>query len=439
MKTPIVDFVRHYIKKDTQRCHMPGHKGRALLGCEPWDITEFDGADDLYHARGIIKESEDNASTLFGCDTFFAAEGSSQCIRAMLFLALRHAASLGKKARIVAARNAHAVFVGTAALLDIDVEWVCDETSYLSCCVKPTDIEAAIKRCAPTAVYLTSPDYLGHIADVKAIAAICRRYGVLLIVDNAHGAYLKFLQPSQHPVDLGADICCDSAHKTLPSLTGGAYLHIAQSAPPLFHQQAKQALSMFGTTSPSYLILQSLDLVNAYLADGYAEKLAAFIVEVDAVKQALVESGYALVGDEPLKIGICAPPFGYHGHELAAALAERNVICEFYDPDFVVLMLTPENGALDLVKNALLDIPKRSPLVSCPPRPRLARCVMRPHQALLCDSETVRVQDAVGRVLAAVTVSCPPAVPVVICGDEIDVQAVEAFRYYGIDTCDVIK
>ncbi len=439
MKTPIVDFVSRYCASDAQRCHMPGHKGQSLLGCEPRDITEIDGADDLYHADGIIRESEENASALFGCDTLFATEGSSQCIRAMLFLILRYAVSLGKRPCIVAARNAHAVFVGTAALLDIDVEWVCDEQSYLSCCVKPTDIENAIKRYSPTAVYLTSPDYLGNIADVKAIADVCRRHGVLLIVDNAHGAYLKFLQPSQHPIDLGADICCDSAHKTLPSLTGGAYLHIAETAPPAFHKQPKQALAMFGTTSPSYLILQSLDAVNAYLDDGYAVRLAAFIDEVDALKRALTEHGYTLVGDEPLKVSIRAPSFGYRGDELSAALTERGVVCEFYDPDFVVLMLTPEIDTLEPVKSALLGIPGRTPFVSCPPRPHLAKRVMRSHEALFCDSETVSVDNAKGRVLAAVTVSCPPAVPVVMCGDEIDEQAIIAFRYYGIDTCDVVK
>lgn len=100
---------------------------------------------------------------------------------------------------------------------------------------------------------------------MAALAAVCRRAGVLLAVDNAHGAYLKFLSPSRHPMDLGADLCCDSAHKTLPVVTGGAYLHIAHQAPELLHRQAKASMGLWGSSSPSYLILQSLDAANELL------------------------------------------------------------------------------------------------------------------------------------------------------------------------------
>lgn len=113
--------------------------------------------------------------------------------------------------------------------------------SYHRCAVTPEAVKAALSACRakPAAVYLTSPDYLGNILDIKGIAEICHKAGVPLAVDNAHGAYLKFLPESLHPIDLGADICCDSAHKTLPVITGGAYLHISNSAPPLFAEQAK--------------------------------------------------------------------------------------------------------------------------------------------------------------------------------------------------------
>jgi arginine/lysine/ornithine decarboxylase len=116
--------------------------------------------------------------------------------------------------------------------------------------------------------------------DIKSISAICKKHGVLLIVDNAHGAYLEFLSEPMHPIKLGADICCDSAHKTLPVLTGGAYLHISPESAKLFADKAKKSLALFGSTSPSYLILQSLDAANKYIADGYREKLAEFIKAV---------------------------------------------------------------------------------------------------------------------------------------------------------------
>ena len=259
ISTPICDFVRRYADEERVRLHMPGHKGKPRLGCEGLDITEIPGADDLYHPRGIIAESEENASRLFGFPTFYSTEGSSLCIRAMLFLALA-----GKKnRRVLAGRNAHKTFLHTAVLLDFEISWLWPEGERRleSCPISAGQVERAILAEAepPAAVYLTSPDYLGNTLDITSISAVCRRYGVLLLVDNAHGAYLKFL--SRHPMDLGADMCCDSAHKTLPVLTGGAYLHVTKE----FAGGVKDAMALFGSTSPSYLILQSLDMANRFL------------------------------------------------------------------------------------------------------------------------------------------------------------------------------
>ena len=261
MNTPICDFVRGYAESGILRTHMPGHKGRSLLGMEHLDITECEGADCLYGADGIIRESQGNAEKLFGARTVYSAEGCSQCIRAMLYLAVLHAKKEGKRPLIAAARNVHKTFLTAAALLDFDVLWLYPRKtdSYLSCRLDAADLDAALSGLdeKPTAVYLTSPDYLGNVAPISEMAEICHRHGSLLLVDCAHGAYLRFLQPSQYPVDLGADLCCSSAHKTLPVLTGGAYLHISDAAPSIFREQADSAMMMFCSTSPSYLILQS--------------------------------------------------------------------------------------------------------------------------------------------------------------------------------------
>ncbi len=443
MNTPICDFVNSYSDKNSIRAHMPGHKGEKLLGFEHLDITEIKGADSLFEADSIIRESEENAGALFGCDTFFSAEGSSLCIRAMLYLSLLYAKKEGKAPLILAGRNAHKTFLSSLALLDLDVQWLYKEnSSYLSCDIDAEILEKELSsmKIKPAAVYLTSPDYLGNVLDIKEISKVCKKYDVLLLMDNAHGAYLKFLEESRHPVDLGADMCCDSAHKTLPVLTGGAYLHISKNADSMLSQKAKTALSLFASTSPSYLILQSLDKCNEYLDNGYKERLSAFIEKVSVLKEKLKNNGYTLRGDEPLKITISAKPYGYTGFELAEKLREKNIECEFSDPDFLVLMLSPSMNECDLleIECALLGIEKREEISDTPPLFIKPEKVMSVREAMLSLSKTVDVRDSVGKVLATSNVSCPPAVPIVVSGERISESALSVFSYYGIEECEIV-
>jgi arginine/lysine/ornithine decarboxylase len=537
MKTPIYDFVKRYMDLRPARFHMPGHKGRGPLGCEALDLTEIPGADSLYEASGIIAESEANASARFGCPSFYSTEGSSQCIRAMLLLAKQatgnrqqatgdegcglprqcahwRAMTQGRpRFRVLAARNVHSAFLTAAALLDLDVAWLPPaDGSYLSAAVTPEALDAALAETGAGAVYLTCPDYLGKLPDLGPLAAVCHARNALLLVDNAHGAYLRFLSPSRHPMDLGADLCCDSAHKTLPVLTGGAYLHVSErllsagretrplqpgsEAFPLrgrWHPASpasrmtdevsspvspREALALFGSTSPSYLILQSLDLANPYL-ETLPERLAVFLPRVEALKARLTAAGWRLTGDEPLKLtlhlvgtSIACPqplpkafPLGGRwpagpdegridadrgpGAALAAFLEEKGVFCEFADPEHLVFLLSPENPPEDLerLEQALNAFPRAASLHGRTgteelPQPAAATalpervCSIR--EAMLAPAVTVPAGESLGRVLARPGVSCPPAVPILMPGERIDAAALAAFARYGVETVRVL-
>lgn len=442
MNTPIFDFVQGCAAGGALRLHMPGHKGFPALGPEALDITEIPGADVLYHASGVIAESEKNAAALFGsAKTLYSAEGSSLCIRAMLYLALQYAHLTGKKPLIAAGRNAHSVFLSGCALLGLEVSWLYgEEDSRLSCRVSPEELEAVLEREKPAAVYLTSPDYLGVCAEISALAALCRRHGALLLVDNAHGAYLKFLAPSRHPLDLGADLCCDSAHKTLPVLTGGAYLHLSKSCPAGLLPAAEAAMRLFASTSPSYLILQSLDLCNAALAGDFPARLAERAAQLDALKAALAAEGWTLCGDEPMKLTLRPKSRGYTGEALAAALAEAGIVCEFADPDFCVCMVSPANTAAELAAlgRALAALPAKEAIPGGPPPLGKPERVLSPRGAMLAPFETLPAAQSLGRVLAAPNVSCPPAVPILVCGERVDERALALFRYYGLERLDLV-
>ena len=446
MDTPILDFLKGYQLEGMARLHMPGHKGRGPLGVEGLDLTEIKGADSLYEADGIIAQSEENAARLFGSRrTFYSTEGSSQCIRAMLALALENRPA-GTAPIVLAARNVHKAFLYAAALLDLEVAWLWPEggsRSVCSCPITAAGLEKALTdmETLPMAVYITSPDYLGGTADIAALAAVAHRHGCLLLVDSAHGAYLHFLEKPCHPMDLGADLCCDSAHKTLPVLTGGAYLHISKTAPEGIEEGGKEALALFGSTSPSYLTLASLDACNAWLAGEGPTHIREAVQGVERLKKTLAAQGWKLWGEEPMKLTIRTSDSGWTGTELADLLRVGGVECEYADPDHVVLMVSGNTTGEELGRVAGAQGTAKPRAAEPRPVPALPReeKALSIRVALLGRKEAVAVESALGRVLAAPSVSCPPAVPILVCGERVTPEAVDAFRYYGMERLQVVK
>lgn len=468
MTTPIVDFVRRYAQSGTSRLHMPGHKGQSLLGFEPWDITEIKGADELYGADGIIAQSEANATRLFGTvHTYYSTEGSSQCIRAMLCLALQAAPAAGQRPVLLAARNAHKALLYAAALLDFDIQWLWpapqDAGALCSCPVSAAKLTGALQGLAqqgkrPFGVYITSPDYLGGVQDIAALTEVCKDFGVPLLVDNAHGAYLRFLpQGGQHPIALGAAMCCDSGHKTLPVVTGGAYLHLGKNAPVQDEAAVRNALALFGSTSPSYLILQSLDKCNQILSEGYPLRLLQCCGHLTRLRRELNEvsaakhcPGPLALESEPLKVTLDAAVLGLSGTELAEKLRAAKIECEYADPRYLVLMFTPDNPPQDFerLSAAVLRIAEElAGPVTLPEetagefaeleRGLHRRCTIR--QAVFAPQEQLPAEQAVGRICAMPTVSCPPAIPIVVSGEQITPAAAAWMKRYHVEEVSVIR
>ena len=442
MDTPIYDFLRSYAASDTLRAHMPGHKGVSpVSGLDmlyKLDITEIKGADSLFEADGIIARSERNASKLYGsAATAYSAGGSTLCIQAMLALMKQ------EKRRIIAVRNVHRSFLNAAALLGLDVQWLLPQYSggILSGRILLPDAEAALAASAePACLYITSPDYTGRQADTAALAALCRKYDARLLVDNAHGAHLAFFSESMHPIALGADLCCDSAHKMLPALTGAALLHTSRSE---YAPELKQAMSLFGSTSPSYPIMASLDLCNRYLSDNIKSDIAAALPRLASLRDSLSDR-LSFAESEPFHITVKAAESGFSGSELAELLRRCGVECEYADEELIVLLMSPFSPAKDFGRlRAALESAvsgasrheKRKPAFQ-PKLPKMA-CAIR--EAAFAPAEEIPVEKAEGRICASVRVPCPPAVPIAVSGEIIDRSCIEIFRAYGIKTVLVVK
>ena len=401
--------------------------------------------------------------------------------------------AIPERAYVLAARNVHKSMIDALALLDLDVEFIYPQDADSICVsmVTPADIMEYLEKVSdnteikteeikkildnaqrddiklsdterknicgkenkrnmlPMAVYITSPDYLGNTADIEGISKVCEKYDIPLIVDNAHGAYQAFLDEEKygniHPIKSGAAICCDSAHKTLPVLTGGAYIHVSRKYKERFAPYVASYMTMFGSTSPSYLIMQSLDMCNRYIDEKIRHELSECIGRIEKTKKVLVENNVKIVETEPLKIVIDTAAAGMEGDKLAEEFRKYKIECEYADKYFVVLMITPQNDEKDferLEKWAVETKYKRVAKKKIEPKKLIlhrAERVMSIRKAAFSPYRKIKVSDAGGSICASQTIACPPAIPIAVRGERIDQNMISIFEEYGIDYVNVVS
>lgn len=444
--TPITDFLNEYVKKETSRFFMPGHKGtkiksNPLRNVMPLDLTEIPGADSLFHSNGIIAQSEKNIAEIYKAKkTLFSTGGATLCIQTMLSL-------VAKKNGVVAiGRSMHVSAVNAMALLGLEALYLSpDNSAGQGFCgrITPQEVEQALSSSSEIcAVYITSPDYFGVMSDIRGISEVCKRHKVPLIVDNAHGAHLIFERPSLHPIAQGADMCCDSAHKTLPALTGGAFLHINNDR---YIDTAKIKMAEFGSTSPSYLIMASLDLCAPFLKNEAQEGFRYVFNALDNIKETAKESGIKMpLGQcDRARLVIDAYSIGLSGNELSAHLMSYNIEAEYASKNAVVLMASPFNRRNDFSKLetaiSRAGFKGRAPLLYDSPPFVIPKKAMPLRDAFLSDWEDVSVDMAEGRICAKVECPCPPGIPVVMAGELCDKNVINSLINYGITHIKVVK
>ncbi|MCL2754328.1 MAG: hypothetical protein FWD35_01245 [Oscillospiraceae bacterium] len=397
--TPLHDFLKSHTASGVLSCHTPGHKG--LMN--PHDITEFSD-----EAVDVIRQSERRCAELFGAErSLFSTSGSTLAIYAML------APFAG--GRISAVRGVHRSVIDAAILLDIDIVW--SDTPHGDC----------------SAHFITNIDYYGNVAKIPQDSP------VPILVDNAHGAYLVFTD--SHPLKRGAEyniaMVAESAHKTLPALTGAAYLHIADSR---YVKPAEDALQLFGTSSPSYLILESLDLCNAHIALEKHKGAAAFGAAAE-LKQRLTEWGYKLKDSDLLRVVIDCNAYGYDGRDYARELAQRGIIGEMSEPRYAILLFSTitEQADTQRVFAAMKAIEQKPPVARTGCQLSTVNCqlTMRPREAYFAPKETLPIAKAIGRVCAGIHVTTPPCAALIIPGEIISPEIAALLKQQGLETIDV--
>ena len=440
-------MLRENARSGTLPMHMPGHKrNAAFLGGElPYelDITEISDFDDLHDMSGVLRALADSAAALYGAAAAFPmVNGSTGGILA----AVRAAAGYMPGGSIVMSRFSHKSVYNAAELCALSPVYLMPEQDGR---ISPSDVETAIQstgdiRC----VIITSPSYDGVVSDIAAIAEITRAHGVPQIVDAAHGAHFGFSEHfPQNATRLGADVEIVSLHKTLPALTQSSLLLVGGGA-LIATSELERQLRVFETSSPSYVLLASIDRClkllcedSGSLFDAHADNLRYFYDKMCDLKNLSVRNTLGNTGYDMGKVIISTNSSNITGKKLKKLLLEQhNIELEMAMPDYALAMtsICDMRASFEQLGGALLQIDaglqceKRSDVesYSCPSR------VMTPVEARRKIGEPVLFRHAARRVAIEYVWSYPPGVPLLVPGEAVDdgvVRYVEALQAEGID------
>ncbi|NLP47344.1 MAG: amino acid decarboxylase [Clostridiales bacterium] len=448
--SPIYHAIKAHKAKKRAAFQMPGHKGWAqalspLAGVLEFDLTEIPDTGSLFDGEGPTSRAEELATALFESQgSFMSAGGCTLCINAMLRLALPQGGKL------VCGRVIHRCVINTMALLGIEPIWVLPDDSagqFFAGRIRPRDVERALEENPDAkAVFLTSPDYFGTMSDIRGISKITDKYKLPLLVDNAHGAHLYFLEGNPSPLAQGATMSADSAHKTLPVLTGGAWLNISDSS---YLPKVREAMALFASTSPSYPIMLSLDLCRLWLADRGKEDLKKTADKVMKLKEEIEKLGLIMPQGkvDPMRLAFTCENLALKGREVGDLLRQEGVEPEYAGPEGIILIPTPFNSDDDFktLYRALLKVSKlklKKDLEKSEDNKSqegLPRVVMTPSRAIRAQDERIATQGALGRVAATAVCPCPPAIPIVIPGELIGAREVKALIDQGYNDICVVK
>ena len=351
------DELRDLYNSDIYPMHMPGHKRREGFGqiteAVSTDITEIDGYDDLYEPDGIIKDSLDMAAKLYGADhTLFLVNGSTVGILSAVFAVTKQHGNL------LMARNCHRSVYHAASLRELETDYIYPkQTDGMYDAIDPGELREKLEKNRYDAFVITSPTYEGRISDIEKIAGICHDHNTVLIVDSAHGAHFSFHERFPKSMVGDADIVIMSTHKTLPALTQTGLLHVKDS----YYGSVHEYLQKFQTSSPSYLLMSSIDSCLRTIKDNGSRLWDDFFLCRDAFADRMKQLKFLryIETDDPCKIVISTKYSNIYATELAKRLLDdHHIQVEMACANYIVAIVTCNDTAagFERFSDALTDI-----------------------------------------------------------------------------------
>ncbi len=430
------------------RFHMPGHKGKNIpespLGpaCAI-DFTELYGTGNLYDGVYPIADAEALCANAWGVpQAFFLTGGATMGIHTMLSLVR------ARTSKVLIDRGSHKSVYNALAMMDITPVYIYPELDEKHGIAKEYDAERVARALEDDkeigAFILTCPTYYGVCSDIEKIAEVCHENGVLLLVDEAHGAHFPFIKGKKCAVALGADLAVCSLHKTLPALGQAALL----TANTTFNDyEIRQKMSVFGTSSPSYQVMASIDLARDFMENEgmkICEKHAVKLAEIrDIINKRGVFTALELSDGDPLRLCVMTSEAGLSGYLAARILEEEyKIVCEMADERQVLFIITPadDEDELDSLLNSIIALEKRktAPIDAKTLACALPKMAYLPSAVAKMEMERVMLKDAVHRVAAANISPYPPGIPVIAMGEVIEDKYLSYLYHNGFEEEDLV-
>ncbi|WP_235820559.1 aminotransferase class I/II-fold pyridoxal phosphate-dependent enzyme [Halalkalibacter krulwichiae] len=440
---PIIEALQKHKKNNPTSLHVPGHKNGRIFhpalaadfeNILPYDLTELEGLDDLQAPTGIIMQAQQKAAQLYKAqETFFLVGGTTVGNLAMVY-------SLFEPGDIILIqRNSHksifnAVQVAgvTPVLLSPEFD---RETGIPIGLALETIIEALEKYPDAKGLVITYPNYFGVSLDMKTVISEAKQHGLLVLADEAHAAhYCTSDCFPRSTLELGADVVTQSAHKMLPALTMSSFLHISDKLNQERRHRIKEALAIFQSSSPSYLLMASLDGARAYIESLDDLKIKEIIEGVTRVKAELAKIKQLKVVEwdesyllDPLKVTIRTTT-KLSGFDLQKIFYRHQLYTELADDKHVLLVFglghhNVSNEALEQLSQELssyevLEARSSKNEIICYRKSQQINVTSREMYSL--PKKRISLENAVGFIAAEAIIPYPPGIPIVVPGEEID-------------------